>query len=94
MPGRGKLERRPFTESERHALGESVDTLGPACHVYLNEGTYWACVPERAWEFKIGGFQVLKKWLSYREHGRGTPASSAEGSPSPSPASSRRSRTG
>ena len=37
--------------------------------VYLNEGTYWACVPKPVWEFKVGGFQVLKKWLSYREHG-------------------------
>lgn len=69
MPGRGKLERRPFTEAERTGLGESADSLGAACDVYLNDGTYWACIPERVWEFKIGGFQVLKKWLSYREHG-------------------------
>jgi hypothetical protein len=30
-------------------------------------------VPEPVWEFKIGGFQVLKKWLSYREYGDGSP---------------------
>jgi hypothetical protein len=24
-------------------------------------------VPEAAWEYAIGGYQVLKKWLSYRE---------------------------
>jgi hypothetical protein len=74
MPGRGKLERRPFTEQERAALGESADNLGMACDVYLNDGTYWAGVPEPVWEFKIGGFQVLKKWLSYREHGAGHPS--------------------
>lgn len=74
MPGRGKLRRRPFTESERGALGEPADSLGGACDVYLNDDTYWACIPERVWEFKIGGFQVLKKWLSYREHGKGHPS--------------------
>ncbi len=74
MPGRGKLERRPFTDAERAALGESSDSLGVACDVYLNKGTYWACVPEKVWELKVGGFQVLKKWLSYREHGRGHPS--------------------
>ena len=42
----------------RHA--DSVD-------VYLNPQIYWANVPEAAWDFTIGGFQVLKKWLSYRE---------------------------
>ncbi len=42
--------------------------------VYLNDRAYWANVPVRVWEFRIGGYQVLKKWLSYREHsvlGRG-----------------------
>lgn len=68
MPGRGKWERRPPTDVERDAIGEAV---GDALDIYLNDTTYWSCVPERAWEFKIGGFQVLKKWLSYREHGDG-----------------------
>lgn len=74
MPGRGKLELRSLTETESQAFGDSADGLGLACDVYLNEKTYWTCVPEKAWEFKIGGFQVLKKWLSYREHGRGHPS--------------------
>ena len=25
-------------------------------------------MPERVWELKIGGYQVIKKWLSYREY--------------------------
>jgi hypothetical protein len=74
MPGRGKLERRAFTDAERRAFGDSADSLGEACDVYLNGSTFWACVPAKAWEFKIGGFQVLKKWLSYREHGTGHPS--------------------
>jgi hypothetical protein len=24
-------------------------------------------VPEAVWEYTIGGYQVIKKWLSYRE---------------------------
>ena len=52
---------RPFTELEQPALGE--ETLD----VYLNAGCYWKNVPRPAWEFTLGGYQVLKKWLSYRE---------------------------
>ena len=25
------------------------------------------CVPAAVWNYKLGGYQVLKKWLSYRE---------------------------
>ena len=41
--------------------GELVD-------VWLNERVYWANVPRAVWEYRLGGYQVLKKWLSYREH--------------------------
>ena len=47
---------------------------GDVVDVYLNEVTYWADVPSAVWEYRLGGYQVLKKWLSYREHkvlGRG-----------------------
>ena len=61
MPGKGKTESRPFTELEQPALGEKT------LDVYLNTGCYWKNVPRPAWEFTLGGYQVLKKWLSYRE---------------------------
>lgn len=32
-----------------------------------NELVYWRNVPEPVWEYTLGGYQVLKKWLSYRE---------------------------
>jgi Type ISP C-terminal specificity domain len=35
--------------------------------VYLNERACWRCVPSRVWSYTIGGYQVMKKWLSYRE---------------------------
>lgn len=37
------------------------------CDIYLNEVAYWRNVPTGVWEYVIGGYQVMKKWLSYRE---------------------------
>ena len=31
-------------------------------------GAYWRNIPARVWDYTIGGYQVIKKWLSYREH--------------------------
>lgn len=69
MPSSGLLEARSATTSERAEFNadEVVD-------VYLNEHTYWAGVPRAVWDLKIGGYQVLKKWLSYREHGPDSPS--------------------
>ncbi len=42
--------------------------LGAATHdVFLNEAACWQNVPEKVWDYTIGGYQVIKKWLSYRE---------------------------
>ena len=35
--------------------------------MFLNDSTCWRNIPEPVWEFTIGGYQVIKKWLSYRE---------------------------
>ena len=35
--------------------------------VYLSDKAYWRNVPAKVWEYYIGGYQVIKKWLSYRE---------------------------
>jgi hypothetical protein len=35
---------------------------------YLNNLCAWTNVPKKVWELYIGGYQVMKKWLSYREH--------------------------
>jgi hypothetical protein len=35
--------------------------------VFLNDDAYWRNIPETVWNFTIGGYQVLKKFLSYRE---------------------------
>ena len=61
MPGKGKTESRPF------AANESSDWGDETLDVYLNAGCYWKNVPHPVWEYTLGGYQVLKKWLSYRE---------------------------
>ena len=79
MPGKGKVTERDYTEKEREALTaaggargmgaeQTLQSLGArTCDVYLNEVAYWSNIPLRVWEYTIGGYQVIKKWLSYRE---------------------------
>ena len=67
MPGPGKKAERPFTADEAAALGGAA-VLGPdTLDVFLNDAAHWRNVPRRVWEYTLGGYQVLKKWLSYRE---------------------------
>ena len=48
--------------------GKTVESQ-QGLNVYLNETSYWANVPSAVWDYTIGGYQVIKKWLSYREQG-------------------------
>jgi hypothetical protein len=67
MPSNGRTERRPFDDAEAEAQRGSA-LLGPDTRdVFLNDRAYWKNVPARVWEYTLGGYQVLKKWLSYRE---------------------------
>ena len=68
MPGKGKIIGRDYTEKERASVGEAIKLLGEhTCDVYLSEVAYWSNIPLRVWEYTIGGYQVIKKWLSYRQ---------------------------
>ena len=68
MPGAGELQHRPFSDAERRALGDAADALGPgAVDVYLSETALWRGVPDAVWAYTLGGYPVLKKWLSYRQ---------------------------
>jgi hypothetical protein len=76
MPGTGKCEVQGQTDDTlKTAFGD--ETLD----IYLNDVAYWSNVPKRVWEYHIGGYQVIKKWLSYREKsllGRGLRVEEAE----------------
>ena len=68
MPGQGRAVERAYTGSERAALGTALDTLGETTYdIDLNDNAYWRNVPAAVWTYRLGGYQVLKKWLSYRE---------------------------
>lgn len=79
MPGSGKSPTRHWTEPEREKLAtlaatesltldQALTLLGDTCvDVYLNGDTLWTAVPANVWTYTLGGYQVLKKWLSYRE---------------------------
>ena len=69
MPGQGYIVEREYTPEERTILGAAIPTLGEKTFdVYLNKRAFWRNVPAATWNYKLGGYQVLKKWLSYREH--------------------------
>ena len=68
MPGQGRIVERSCTAAERAALNNAVASLGDTTFdVYLNDRACWRNVPDDVWSYKLGGYQVLKKWLSYRE---------------------------
>jgi hypothetical protein len=79
MPAKGRIVPRAYDKGELEAIGRAAEDqglsaeqvrtlLGPTtCDVFLNDKAYWRNVPANVWEYYIGGYQVVKKWLSYRE---------------------------
>ena len=68
MPGQGLILERSYSPEESAAMGDSAEILGDSTFdVYLNGEAFWRNVPVAIWEYRLGGYQVLKKWLSYRE---------------------------
>ena len=78
MPGKGRVVEREYAPAERKAIVEGSKALGILGQMtrflttlrivfYLNDVAYWSNIPEKVWDYTIGGYQVIKKWLSYRE---------------------------
>ncbi|HZL25638.1 MAG TPA: type ISP restriction/modification enzyme [Acidobacteriaceae bacterium] len=79
MPRRGDARERDWTPTELERLStlaatqsltldDALTLLGPRCvDIYLNGDSLWSAVPLNVWDYTLGGYQVLKKWLSYRE---------------------------
>jgi hypothetical protein len=68
MPSTGKVTARAFSKDEEAALEGAAPFLGPdTLDVHLNDSAFWKNVPRAVWEYHLGGYQVIKKWLSYRE---------------------------
>ena len=68
MPGQGQSRVRNYTADERRAMREAIPLLGDTTiDIFLNDNALWRNIPASVWNYKLGGYQVLKKWLSYRE---------------------------
>ncbi|MYE01331.1 MAG: N-6 DNA methylase, partial [Alphaproteobacteria bacterium] len=68
MPGQGRTVKRALTAKERAAMGDALPAFGDTTFdIYLNGEAFWRNVPAAVWTWRFGGYQVLKKWLSYRE---------------------------
>jgi hypothetical protein len=85
-PGRGLTAERDYSTKEhatlvaegkalRLSLDEVFVLLGSrTLDIYLNADVWWGNVPIKVWDYSLGGYPVIKKWLSYREQsvlGRG-----------------------
>lgn len=80
MPGQGRSPERPWSAAERDKIAALAATesltlkvalalFGETCvDVHLNGESFWSAIPINVWNYALGGYQVLKKWLSYREH--------------------------
>ena len=65
MPGKGRITTR---EALHLADGGPKDTeTSFSLDIWLNDTTCWRNVSVGVWDYTLGGYQVLKKWLSYRE---------------------------
>ena len=79
MPGLGDARERPYRDNELAAieqgaalrgleLDDALALLGDTTYdLYLNDSTCWSNVPSNVYGYVIGGYQVIKKWLSYRQ---------------------------
>ena len=66
MPGPGRHHERTYAAGETPP--PAAAPLGATTFdIHLNDHAYWRNVPANVWNYKLGGYQVLKKWLSYRE---------------------------
>lgn len=74
MPGPGRVVERPLTPEKHTTLAQSHAKIFSDCtttlDICLNERAYWRNLPLPVWTYKLGGYQVLKKWLSCRALGR------------------------
>ncbi|HZC24731.1 MAG TPA: type ISP restriction/modification enzyme, partial [Candidatus Binatia bacterium] len=74
--GTGRWVERAFDDSEaqREQWGETTGNL------YLSKSVFLKHVPKAIWQYELGGYPVIKKWLGYRQATRrnGAPLSLGE----------------
>ena len=69
MPGQGRATERDYSPNECVEMGATISELGERTFdIHLNGESFWRNIPAAVWNYQLGGYQILKKWLSYREH--------------------------
>ena len=53
-------------EGNDNKAGAGAPALQGASRIYINPGRWFEGVPEKVWNFNIGGYQVCQKWLKDR----------------------------
>jgi hypothetical protein len=68
--GKGRWRPRAFMAEELPAT-DYGDAWGERTgDLFLNDDAYYANIPELVWNYQLGGYPVLKKWLGYRQADR------------------------
>jgi hypothetical protein len=68
--GKGRWKPRPFMAEELPATDYSEAWGERTGDLFLNDDAYFGNVPEVVWNYQLGGYPVVKKWLSYRQADR------------------------
>jgi hypothetical protein len=77
-PGKGRVEKRHYTSTEKEAIrrgtealgieeARALELLGPPIDIYLNGTTCWRCVPTAVWEYFIREESILGRPLTKDE---------------------------
>lgn len=68
--GKGKWVPRPFEENEM-PVPTAVESWGDRTgDLFISGQVHFGHVPEAVWQYQLGGYPVLKKWLGYRQADR------------------------
>jgi hypothetical protein len=68
--GKGRWTPRAF-KTDEHLATEFGDAWGERTgDLFVNDCAFFANVPEQVWNYQLGGYPVLKKWLGYRQADR------------------------
>jgi hypothetical protein len=64
----GSRQRPALSDGDEPQHPEWGATTGD---LYINPNVYFRNVPAAVWDYELGGYPVLKKWLGYRQASRG-----------------------
>jgi predicted helicase len=61
VAGDDEVEKVVYVPESPHSIERSIG------NVWINSKQYFGKVPEKVWNYKVGGYQVCEKWLKDRK---------------------------